>query len=573
MTQECHPTEKETTIKYHKISRLQQAEILQKIKAGSTIDMVGQQHNVPRTTIGHWLKRKNELGKRTDPEVVAFFESTAGIAFLHRLLTAMYLVFHKAGACGLPSIHKFLMISELSAFIGSSLGALHKVSCQIDQLLSEFGKEEKARLAVSMPHRKITGCGDETFFDDKMVIVLMEAVSGFILAEQAEERRDAGTWEKVSKSALEGLNVTLVQITGDEAGGLTSCATTLLGVHKSPDLFHVQQDITKGLTGHLGRRVKNAEDALRENLEAQKTGFEQFQKKLGNPKASLENPSVVKCGKKVLKARREENAHRRHLEKVKAEQEVAKKARKSISENYHPFDLNTGKKRASEGLKKELDDAYDKLEEIASQAQCTDNQKKKLAKSRGMMAAFVQTMTFFWCLVTDIISGLKLNEEEKTVFQEFLLPIEYLKIVEQRSGKQEKEMAKKTRCHLESGLRERDGPWQRADRSRETELRRLACECAQYFQRSSSCVEGHNGVLSLKHHACRRLSPKKLDGLVVLHNFFIERKDKTTAAERFFQQKPRDIFDWLLNRVSWPVRPRNTKYARAQEFDAEKVAA
>ena len=222
MTQEYLPIQKETNTKYNKIARPKQAHIVHEIEAGCTQKAASEKYNVPRTTIEHWLKRRSELKKGIDPDVVTFFESPAGIAYLHQMLTAIYLVFHKAGACGLPSIQKFLVIAGLSAFIGSSQGVLHKVSCQIDRLLNEFGKEEKARLAALMPHRKITGCGDETFFEDKMIIVLMDAVSGFILAEQEEERRDASTWEKVSKSALEGLNVDLIQVTGDEAGGLTS---------------------------------------------------------------------------------------------------------------------------------------------------------------------------------------------------------------------------------------------------------------------------------------------------------------------------------------------------------------
>ena len=55
------------------------------------------------------------------------------------------------------------------------------------------------------------------------------------------------------------------------------------------------------------------------------------------------------------------------------------------------------------------------------------------------------------------------------------------------------------------------------------------------------------------------LSAEKLSSRVVLHNYFSHRKDGTTAAERFFHQKPKDVFCWLLERVSWPVRPRSRR--------------
>lgn len=31
--------------------------------------------------------------------------------------------------------------------------------------------------------------------------------------------------------------------------------------------------------------------------------------------------------------------------------------------------------------------------------------------------------------------------------------------------------------------------------------------------------------------------------------------DRTTAAERFFEQKPKDLFEYLLERIPYPARP------------------
>lgn len=259
-------------------------------------------------------------------------------------------------------------------------------------------------------------------------------------------------------------------------------------------------------------------------------------------------------GHKVLKACEQEEICLELLEKVKNEQEMAQEARRMITEQYHPFDLKTGKERTAEQLNSELSNAYDRLESIAEQANCSDNQKKRLRKSKGMQESLVQTLAFFWCLVRGVFFNLQLNEREKVLFEQFLVPIEYLKIVEKRSSKQEREQAANGRERLESAMRERDG--QMLKENRLEQLQQGARECAEFFQRSSSCVEGHNGALSLKHHASRHLSPGKLNSRVVLHNYFSKRKDGTTAAERFFHQKPKNAFNWLLERVAWPVRPR-----------------
>ena len=86
-------------------------------------------------------------------------------------------------------------------------------------------------------------------------------------------------------------------------------------------------------------------------------------------------------------------------------------------------------------------------------------------------------------------------------------------------------------------------------------VKRVCAEGVSRFVRSSSCVEGRNGQLSLHHHGCHALSPGKLKALTVLHNYFIERADRSTAAERFFGQKPADLFEWLLERFPDPPRP------------------
>ena len=87
------------------------------------------------------------------------------------------------------------------------------------------------------------------------------------------------------------------------------------------------------------------------------------------------------------------------------------------------------------------------------------------------------------------------------------------------------------------------------------ELERLAVEWANLFQRSSSCVEGRNGQLSLCHHSLHRLRPQCLAALTVLANYFHRRRDGSTAAERFFGVPPSDLFEWLVSHVSSPPRP------------------
>jgi hypothetical protein len=68
--------------------------------------------------------------------------------------------------------------------------------------------------------------------------------------------------------------------------------------------------------------------------------------------------------------------------------------------------------------------------------------------------------------------------------------------------------------------------------------------------------EGRNGYLSLRNHQLRGLDlPRKRECLTAIHNFFLTRPDGTTAAERFFGQKPRSMFASILESVELPPAP------------------
>ena len=79
---------------------------------------------------------------------------------------------------------------------------------------------------------------------------------------------------------------------------------------------------------------------------------------------------------------------------------------------------------------------------------------------------------------------------------------------------------------------------------------------ATVFQHSSSNVEGRNGYLSLRSHQLRGLDlPRKRACFTAIHNFFLTRPDGTTAAERFFGQKPRSMFAAVLESVELAPAP------------------
>src|SRR5207302_7497191 len=92
--------------------------------------------------------------------------------------------------------------------------------------------------------------------------------------------------------------------------------------------------------------------------------------------------------------------------------------------------------------------------------------------------------------------------------------------------------------------------------TQQSQLKQQAARLAEVFQRSSANVEGRNGYLSLRNHQLRGLDhPRKRTCLTAVHNFFLTRADGTTAAERFFEQKPRCMFAAILASVEIPPAP------------------
>ena len=68
--------------------------------------------------------------------------------------------------------------------------------------------------------------------------------------------------------------------------------------------------------------------------------------------------------------------------------------------------------------------------------------------------------------------------------------------------------------------------------------------------------------MALRFHSLHRLSPQRLSAMTTIHNFHIQRADRTTAAERFFGQPPEPLFEWLVANLEPPPRPRASRTRR-----------
>ena len=168
------------------------------------------------------------------------------------------------------------------------------------------------------------------------------------------------------------------------------------------------------------------------------------------------------------------------------------------------------------------------------------------------------TIEFVSSYVGQQIHQLELTPPVAFAMHAKLLPSYYLDRVAQTRTVSEGEPLRQLAKRLRTSLVEPGGALSQLSPETQRELQQQAGEFAEIFQRSSSNVEGRNGYLSLRNHQLRGLDlPRKRACLTTIHNFFLTRPDGTTAAERFFGQKPRSLFAAILNSVELPPAPRS----------------
>ncbi|HYT87434.1 MAG TPA: hypothetical protein VEL76_01835 [Gemmataceae bacterium] len=198
---------------------------------------------IPHTTLRYWRQRQRRTA--APAALVAFFDSPEGLAFLKRLLLAVHLVFQQNGTAGLRPLCRFLELAQLAPFVAASYGTHQRLATLLQDLLAQYDQEQRQRLAPNLPAKAITLCEDANFHGAQPCLVAIEPVSNFLVLETYQPQRDAATWNAAVQAALQGLPVTVVQVTSDLAKGLQAHAKDGLGVHHSPDLMHVQADLHK----------------------------------------------------------------------------------------------------------------------------------------------------------------------------------------------------------------------------------------------------------------------------------------------------------------------------------------
>jgi hypothetical protein len=207
-------------------------------------------------------------------------------------------------------------------------------------------------------------------------------------------------------------------------------------------------------------------------------------------------------------------------------------------------------------VRRRLTARFAAIERIAEDADLATTARERIGKARRVLDALVATIAWVWLVIRARVTALHLSPElERVLLEQLIAGLYLMRVAARARSPAERAAITAVADRLLAQARAPDGPLAALPAERRETLEREAVWCAALFQRSSSCVEGRNGQLALRHHHLHQLRPRKLQVLTILHNYLIRRPDGTTAAERFFGAKPRDLFEYVLDRLDVPARP------------------
>lgn len=507
---------------------------------------------VPRTTLQAWRVWHENLD--ICPHVADFFQRGPGLAFLHRLVIACHMVYVEVGACGIRLVCLFLHLTGLNRFVAASYGAQQQVNVHIEQAMVTYNQDETTRLAKDMPPKDLSVTQDETLTGG-LCLITMDPDSNFIILEQPAQARDQVSWDEWMAPALAQFNCRVIQSTSDEAPGLLAYVEHYLEAHHSPDLFHVQHELVKAVSGPMATKERAAYKAVTEAQEQLKRLQTDLQCTSDEPEKRGPGRPPKEPGRRAQAEQALEAASREHERLAKQREQVQASVR-GIGHAYHFVDMERGVRRNGYLIASDIQAHIEQIRTVAQQEALSQSCLDRIAKAERVVPKMQGTIEFVSGYVKQQVAQLDLTPPVSFAMHAKLIPSYYLDRVAQtrtvEGGAPLRDLAERLRAPLvePGGLL--------SDLSPETQdqLHGEAKRLATVFQRSSSNVEGRNGYLSLRNHQLRGLDlPRKRECFTAIHNFFLARPDGTTAAERFFGQKPRAMFAAILEAVELAPAP------------------
>jgi hypothetical protein len=509
--------------------------------AKQSIRQVAHQTGLSKSSV-HRLKQA--IDRRACHPESWFWETEEGRSWLIRLVVAVLYIFGLKRGVGAETISEFFARLRLETHVGCSPSALREIMQALEQVILETAAAWEHKGIADGEVRPIIGAVDETFLE-RLMLVFMDLVSGYLLVEEVADDRTYDTWYTLVETRLEALGAGVLYLVSDRAKALMKLAETGLECLSIPDLFHLIHELVKSYSLAIVGRLRQARQAL-----------SQAQERLAKCQASNPSSAEAQQAQAVVEAceaeaRRWESVHsayRHHLE--------------TVSLIMHPWRVADSTRQTSEDVERQLYAETRAIEELV-ETNALPVKKKALAKVRKQLADVAALVDFWWQGVRQDMQQVALPPRWTSWGEEVLLPLMYWQ-----------QQVSRTRCprrkaKLLQALKAMQATFETHPITQQLAPNVLegwqvwAAEHAKAFQRASSAVEGRNGYLSQMQHNHRGLPKRRYKVWTVLHNFDCHASDGTTPASRFFRQEFPDLFETVLSQLDDLPRPRKRNQAMA----------
>jgi hypothetical protein len=317
----------------------------------------------------------------------------------------------------------------------------------------------------------------------------------------------------------------------------------------------VQYELSKAVSAPMAVKQRTAAKAVAQAEETLKGVHERLDNPDGEP-AKRGPGRPPKAAASLEQVAQDVEGARQEYQRLAGQRETVTQSIRALGQAYHFVDVERGVRRNGKLIAGDIQRHIDTIRTIAQQEHLSETCLGRIEKAERVVPKMQATIEFVSGYVRQQVSQLALTQPESYAMHAHLIPSFYLdRVASTRTvtvGESLRELAER----LRTPLFEPDGAFGALSPVEQDQLKDKAKTLAEVFQRSSSNVEGRNGYLSLRNHQLRGLDhPRKRACLTAIHNFFLTRTDGTTAAERFFGQKPRSMFAAILASVEIPPAP------------------
>jgi hypothetical protein len=469
------------------------------------------------------------------------WETEEGRCWFTRLVVATLYTFGLKRGVGVDTRSEFFARLHLDTQVGCSPGALRHVMQVLETTAGETAQTWEQDASAAGEVREILGGVDATFLE-RMMVVFQDLPTGYLVLEDVADDRTFATWHAVVDARLRALGTEVLSLVSDRATAFIQLAEQGLECLSMPDFFHVVHEIIKSYALAIGRRLRQAQQELKQAQEA-------LARRQGLPPGKQADPEATA----VVEARQAEvtrweevrHTYRAHLE--------------TLSLTLHPFRITDSAPQTSAQVASSLQAAVEAIEAFAQHHQLPARHDA-MTQVRKQVPARAALVDCWWTGVAQDLEPFLLAPLWRGWVHQCLLPLVYWahQMVHTRCARKQAKLRQALEV-VSATLHTHAITKQLAPRVLE-EWKAWAVQRTKALQRTSSAVEGRNGYLSPMQHNHRGL-PKRRDKVwTILHNFDCRASDGTTPAARFFRRAFPDLFETVLAHIEALPQPRRRKH-------------